>query len=104
MPTTLREMALTLDLVARTAHVVEDAGPSPGAVYMTDPNIRTRPGCRAGCQLHRFFNLLLGMFKTCRDAADVRLKELAGDQIEANNPKRTSSHLPYGTAVFGPPR
>ncbi len=36
MPTTLREMALTLDLVARTARVVEDAGPSPGAVYMTD--------------------------------------------------------------------
>ncbi len=36
MPTTLREMALTLDLVARTTRVVEDAGPSPGAVYMTD--------------------------------------------------------------------
>jgi len=29
-------MALTLDLVARTTRVVEDAGPSPGAVYMTD--------------------------------------------------------------------
>jgi cation transport protein ChaC len=32
----LREMALTLDLLARTTRVVEDAGPSPGAVYMTD--------------------------------------------------------------------
>jgi cation transport protein ChaC len=29
-------MALTPDLVARTARLVEDAGPSPGAVYMTD--------------------------------------------------------------------
>src|SRR5262245_55916508 len=36
MPTTLREMALTADLVVRTTRVVEDAGPSPGAVYMTD--------------------------------------------------------------------
>jgi len=36
MPTTLREMALTADLVVRTARLVEDAGPSPGAVYMTD--------------------------------------------------------------------
>jgi glutathione-specific gamma-glutamylcyclotransferase len=36
MPTTLREMALTADLVARTTRLVEDAGPSPGAVYMTD--------------------------------------------------------------------
>jgi glutathione-specific gamma-glutamylcyclotransferase len=29
-------MALTADLVARAARLVEDAGPSPGAVYMTD--------------------------------------------------------------------
>jgi glutathione-specific gamma-glutamylcyclotransferase len=29
-------MALTADLVARNARVVEDAGPSPGAVYLTD--------------------------------------------------------------------
>ena len=36
MPTTLREMALTADLVVRTARLVEDAGPNPGAVYMTD--------------------------------------------------------------------
>jgi glutathione-specific gamma-glutamylcyclotransferase len=36
MPTTLREMALTPDLVARTTRLVEDVGPSPGAVYMTD--------------------------------------------------------------------
>jgi cation transport protein ChaC len=36
MPTTLREMALTSDLVMRTARLVEDAGPNPGAVYMTD--------------------------------------------------------------------
>src|SRR6476660_1345740 len=36
MPTTLRQMALTADLVVRTRRLVEDAGPSPGAVYMTD--------------------------------------------------------------------
>ena len=36
MPTTLREMALTSDLVMRTTRLVEDAGPNPGAVYMTD--------------------------------------------------------------------
>jgi hypothetical protein len=29
-------MALTADLVARVARVVEDAGLSPGAVYLTD--------------------------------------------------------------------
>ena len=29
-------MALTPDLVARAARLVEDAGPTPGAVYMTD--------------------------------------------------------------------
>jgi cation transport protein ChaC len=29
-------MALTADLIARIARVVEDAGPSPGAVYLTD--------------------------------------------------------------------
>jgi glutathione-specific gamma-glutamylcyclotransferase len=29
-------MALTADLVARNARIVEDAGPSPGAVYLTD--------------------------------------------------------------------
>jgi glutathione-specific gamma-glutamylcyclotransferase len=29
-------MALTPDLIARVARVVEDAGPSPGAVYLTD--------------------------------------------------------------------
>ena len=31
-----RHMALTADLVAQAARVVEDAGPSPGAVYLTD--------------------------------------------------------------------
>jgi cation transport regulator ChaC len=31
-----RQMALTADLVARAARVVEDLGPSPGAVYRTD--------------------------------------------------------------------
>jgi len=31
-----RRIALTPELVARAARVVEDAGPSPGAVYMTD--------------------------------------------------------------------
>ena len=36
MPTSLRQMALTPDLVVRTTRLVEDAGPSPGAVYMTD--------------------------------------------------------------------
>jgi len=36
MPTARRQMALTADLVARTARVVEDAGPSPGAVYLTE--------------------------------------------------------------------
>jgi glutathione-specific gamma-glutamylcyclotransferase len=36
MPTALREMALTADLVARTTRLVEDTGPNPGAVYMTD--------------------------------------------------------------------
>jgi glutathione-specific gamma-glutamylcyclotransferase len=36
MPTARRQMALTADLVARNARIVEDAGPSPGAVYLTD--------------------------------------------------------------------
>lgn len=36
MPTARREMALTADLIARVARVVEDAGPSPGAIYLTD--------------------------------------------------------------------
>ena len=36
MPTARRRMALTADLIARVARVVEDAGPSPGAVYLTD--------------------------------------------------------------------
>ncbi len=31
-----RQMALTADLVAAAARVVEDRGPSSGAVYMTD--------------------------------------------------------------------
>lgn len=31
-----RQMDLTPELVARAARVVEDAGPSPGAVYLTD--------------------------------------------------------------------
>src|SRR6476660_922624 len=31
-----REMALTAELVAQAARSVEDAGPSPGAVYLTD--------------------------------------------------------------------
>jgi glutathione-specific gamma-glutamylcyclotransferase len=29
-----RQMALTAELVAKVARVVEDAGPSPGAVYV----------------------------------------------------------------------
>ena len=36
MPTAKRQMALTTDLVASVACVVEDAGPSPGAIYLTD--------------------------------------------------------------------
>ena len=36
MPPTKRQMALTAELVASVARVVEDAGPSPGAVYLTD--------------------------------------------------------------------
>jgi hypothetical protein len=36
MPRARRQMALTAELVARAARVVEDLGPSPGAVYMTD--------------------------------------------------------------------
>jgi cation transport protein ChaC len=36
MPGARRQMALTADLVAAAARVVEDLGPSPGAVYMTD--------------------------------------------------------------------
>lgn len=36
-----RNMALTQDLVARAAGRVEDAGPSPGTVYMTDEDYET---------------------------------------------------------------
>jgi glutathione-specific gamma-glutamylcyclotransferase len=36
-----RKMALTQDLVARAAGRVEDAGPSPGTVYMTDEDYET---------------------------------------------------------------
>jgi cation transport protein ChaC len=36
MPTAKRQMALTMDLVASVARVVEDAGPTPGLVYLTD--------------------------------------------------------------------
>jgi glutathione-specific gamma-glutamylcyclotransferase len=36
VPAMRRQMALTADLVARAARVVEDLGPSSGAVYMTD--------------------------------------------------------------------
>ena len=36
MPRSRRQMALTADLVASVARVVEDAGPNPGAVYLTD--------------------------------------------------------------------
>jgi cation transport protein ChaC len=36
MPRGTRQMALTADLVASAARVVEDLGPSPGAIYMTD--------------------------------------------------------------------
>ena len=36
MPAPRRQMALTAELVARAARAVEDAGPSPGAVYLTD--------------------------------------------------------------------
>jgi glutathione-specific gamma-glutamylcyclotransferase len=34
-------MALTTDLIASVARVVEDAGPSPGAVYLTDEDYET---------------------------------------------------------------
>lgn len=36
MPRARRQMALTADHIARVARVVEDAGPSPGAAYLTD--------------------------------------------------------------------
>lgn len=36
MPTTKREMTLTRELAARVASPVEDLGPTPGMVYMTD--------------------------------------------------------------------
>jgi glutathione-specific gamma-glutamylcyclotransferase len=36
MPPAKRQMALTAELVASVARVVEDAGPSPGAIYLTD--------------------------------------------------------------------
>jgi cation transport protein ChaC len=55
MPAPRRQMALTAELVARAARAVEDAGPSPGAVYLADAEydalVRegragTRPGGR----------------------------------------------------------
>ena len=53
MPTMRRQMALTADLVARVARVVEDLGPSPGAVYRTDVDheatIRSVLASAAGC-------------------------------------------------------
>ena len=36
MPTNRRDMALTIDLVASAGRVVQDSGPPPSAVYMTD--------------------------------------------------------------------
>lgn len=36
MPAPRWRVALTAELVARAAPVVEDAGPSPGAVYLAD--------------------------------------------------------------------
>jgi cation transport protein ChaC len=36
MLTARRQMALTAGLIARVAREVEDAGPSPGAIYLTD--------------------------------------------------------------------
>lgn len=36
MPASRRQMALTAELIMRVARVVEDAGPSPGAVYLSD--------------------------------------------------------------------
>ena len=53
MPRARRPMALTAELVARAARVVEDLGPSPGAVYMTDEDYdlaiqRTLAGAPAG--------------------------------------------------------
>lgn len=39
-----RKMALTQDLVARAAGMVEDAGPSPGTVYMTDEDYEAAIG------------------------------------------------------------
>ena len=41
MPTLRQQMALTADLIARVARVVEDAGPSPGAVYLSDEDYET---------------------------------------------------------------
>ena len=47
MPAPRRRVALTAELVARAARVVEDAGPSPGAVYLTDLeyDAPVREGC-----------------------------------------------------------
>lgn len=36
MPSTKRQMTLPAELGANVARVVEDAGPSPEAVYLTD--------------------------------------------------------------------
>ena len=36
-----RRMALTAELITRTAREIEDAGPSPGAVYLTDEDYGT---------------------------------------------------------------
>ena len=44
MPARRRQMALTPDLIARVARVVEDAGPSPSAVYLTDEDYEIAVG------------------------------------------------------------
>jgi len=56
-------MALTSELVARAARVVEDAGPSPGAVYLTDTDydglvIDTLAGLRGDLWIFGFGSLL----------------------------------------------
>jgi glutathione-specific gamma-glutamylcyclotransferase len=49
-PAPMRRMALTADLVSRAARVIEDAGPSPGAVYLTDEDyVEIVRGVLAGC-------------------------------------------------------
>ena len=44
MPTPKRQMALTPELAALAARPVEDLGPSPGAVYMTDEDYESAIG------------------------------------------------------------